>query len=78
MYTSILLIVISIFLLTTSWLLTIPFLFVFVTMVLRIPKEESIMLNHFGDEYREYKKTTGMLFPSVFCFYDGFCCEKEK
>jgi protein-S-isoprenylcysteine O-methyltransferase Ste14 len=65
MYTSILLVVISIFLLTTSWLLTLTFLFVFLVAASRIPKEEKLMLNQFGDEYREYKKTTGILFPSL-------------
>lgn len=65
MYTSMLLISISIFLITTSWLLCITFLFIFLVAASRIPKEEKIMLDQFGDQYREYKTTTGMLFPSI-------------
>ena len=56
MYTSVLLLDISIFLLTTSWLLTLTFLLVFLVVASRIPKEQEIMLDQFGDEYREYKK----------------------
>ena len=56
MYTSVLLRDISIFLLTTSWLLTLTFLCVFLVVASRIRKEEKIMLDQFGDEYREYKK----------------------
>ena len=30
---------------------------------LRVEKEEQMMLDHFGDEYREYMSQTGRLFP---------------
>jgi len=31
----------------------------------RIPREEQIMLEHFGDEYREYMNRTGRLIPRL-------------
>lgn len=33
---------------------------------LRIGAEEQMMLDHFGEEYREYMKTTGRLLPKLF------------
>lgn len=72
MYTSVLLLDIAIFLLTTSWLLTLTFVFVFLVVTSRIPKEEKIMLDQFGDQYRDYQKTTGMLFPSPSYLYHHF------
>jgi protein-S-isoprenylcysteine O-methyltransferase Ste14 len=32
-------------------------------IVSRIGFEESLMIEYFGDEYREYMKKTGRLFP---------------
>lgn len=31
----------------------------------RVSDEENMMLEHFGEEYREYMKTTGRIFPSL-------------
>lgn len=33
---------------------------------IRVPKEEKMMLDQFGDEYREYIKRTWRLFPKIF------------
>jgi protein-S-isoprenylcysteine O-methyltransferase Ste14 len=33
-------------------------------VLIRIRREERMMLQHFGDEYREYIKRTGRLLPS--------------
>lgn len=33
--------------------------------VYRIPREEEMMIEHFGDEYREYMKRTGGLIPRL-------------
>jgi protein-S-isoprenylcysteine O-methyltransferase Ste14 len=33
--------------------------------LVRIPREGQMMLDHFGDEYREYMKRTGRLFPRL-------------
>lgn len=32
---------------------------------LRLPREEALMIEKFGDEYREYMKRTGRLFPRL-------------
>jgi protein-S-isoprenylcysteine O-methyltransferase Ste14 len=41
--------------------------------ILRIPKEERVMLEKFGEEYRAYMKRTGRLLP-----YFGQEKDKEK
>ena len=38
-------------------------LLVALNLMLRIPPEEEMMLQRFGDEYRAYMKRTGRLFP---------------
>jgi len=35
----------------------------FAVIVLRVPREERAMIEEFGDEYRQYMKTTGRVFP---------------
>ncbi len=31
--------------------------------IIRVPREEKMMMEHFGDQYREYMKKTGRVFP---------------
>jgi protein-S-isoprenylcysteine O-methyltransferase Ste14 len=31
----------------------------------RVPKEEQMMIDQFGEEYREYMKQTGCIFPKI-------------
>jgi protein-S-isoprenylcysteine O-methyltransferase Ste14 len=31
--------------------------------LIRVPREERMMLEHFGDEYRDYVRRTGRIFP---------------
>ena len=33
--------------------------------LLRIPKEEEMMLSNFGEEYRDYMARTGRVFPKL-------------
>jgi protein-S-isoprenylcysteine O-methyltransferase Ste14 len=35
----------------------------FAVMILRVPREERVLLEEFGDEYRQYMKTTGRILP---------------
>jgi len=50
-------------LITANWVL-IAFLGVsIVDLVIRIPKEEQMMIEEFGDEYKAYMQKTGRLFP---------------
>jgi protein-S-isoprenylcysteine O-methyltransferase Ste14 len=32
-------------------------------LILRVPKEEKMMIEHFGDEYKKYMQITGSIFP---------------
>ena len=63
MYSAILGWMVSLGLVTANW---IPFLFATLAalnFLLRIRPEEKMMLQRFGDEYREYMKATGRLLP---------------
>lgn len=64
MYTAILGWLASLGLVAGSW---IPFIFTALSalnFMLRIPPEEKMMLQQFGDEYRAYMKRTGRLLPA--------------
>ena len=64
MYTSHLLWAIAQPLILANWLAGFPFLLTQAAQYwLRIKAEEEMMLDHFGEEYREYMETTGGLFP---------------
>jgi len=63
MYTAILIWVASLGLVMANW---IPILFAAlaaVFLVARVPQEEQMMLEQFGDEYREYMRRTGRFLP---------------
>ncbi len=64
MYTAHLLWAIAQGLLLSNWLAGWAFLVLSIPFYLiRIPKEEQMMLEHFGEEYRAYKSRTGRLIP---------------
>jgi protein-S-isoprenylcysteine O-methyltransferase Ste14 len=66
MYTAHLLWAIAQGLLLSNWLAGWAFLVLSVPLYLvRIPKEEQMMLEHFGEEYRQYKTRTGRLIPRM-------------
>lgn len=53
-------------LLLHNWLAGFLDLFVFIAFYfLRVRAEEKMMLDTFGDKYREYMKTTGAVFPKI-------------
>lgn len=65
-YTAFLLILGSILLISANWL--IGFAWIGMTtleVASRIRFEEDIMLEYFGDQYREYMRQTGRLFPKI-------------
>jgi len=37
----------------------------FIAMAIRTPKEEANLIAKFGDEYRNYMKTTGAFLPKL-------------
>jgi protein-S-isoprenylcysteine O-methyltransferase Ste14 len=64
MYTAHLLWAIAQGLLLSNWLAGWTFLVLSVPLyIVRIPKEEQMMLDHFGEEYRAYQSRTGRLIP---------------
>jgi len=50
-------------LVSANLLLLINYLLTTVLIFARIPKEEKMLLEQFGDEYRAYMKRTGRLLP---------------
>ncbi|MCE5252782.1 MAG: hypothetical protein LLG45_01010 [Actinomycetia bacterium] len=42
-----------------------------VVIMLRVRREEAMMLERFGDEYRHYMRGTGLLTPSLRVAYPG-------
>jgi protein-S-isoprenylcysteine O-methyltransferase Ste14 len=66
MYTAILLVGIGVSLLSANWLVTASYLGIFGGIILiRVPSEEKMMLERFGDAYREYMQRTGCLIPRL-------------
>lgn len=67
MYTAHLLWAFAQALLLSNWLAGWAFLVLSVSLyVIRIPKEEKMMLEQFGEDYREYKSRTGSLIPRMY------------
>lgn len=63
-YSAFLLILGSIFLISANWFIGISWLgMTVIEIISRISFEESLMIEYFGDQYREYMKTTGRLLP---------------
>ncbi len=53
-------------LLVHNWISGLASLVIFISVyLLRVPREERVMLNEFGDEYREYMKRTGRVLPRL-------------
>jgi protein-S-isoprenylcysteine O-methyltransferase Ste14 len=66
MYTAHLLWGIAQALLLHNWIAGVPALAVFVLLyMLRFPREEQLMLDHFGEKYRVYMNRTGRLVPRL-------------
>ncbi len=49
-----------------SWFIALLGILTFIAMAIRAPKEEANLIEKFGDEYREYMKTTGRFLPKLF------------
>ena len=57
---------ISLSLLTANWIFVGACVLTLAGLLWRIPKEEQMMIEAFGDEYKEYIKHTGRLFPKLY------------
>ncbi len=66
MYESIWLWSISQILLLANWLAAFSALASFALLYfIRVPREERLMIDQFGDDYRQFMSCTGKLFPRV-------------
>ena len=65
MYTVFIIYFLSLFLVSTNLFLLVTFIIMVITFIFRIPKEEEMLINQFGDAYREYMKRTGRLLPRL-------------
>jgi protein-S-isoprenylcysteine O-methyltransferase Ste14 len=64
MYSAFFLFELGICLLTANWFIGLTgTLLILLIVVLRVPEEEAMMIETFGDQYREYMKHTGRLIP---------------
>jgi protein-S-isoprenylcysteine O-methyltransferase Ste14 len=63
-YFAFLLMQISVLLLTSNWFIGFCGLAIIVSVIaIRVPEEESLLIEQFGDEYRNYIRNTGSLLP---------------
>jgi protein-S-isoprenylcysteine O-methyltransferase Ste14 len=53
----------SLILLTANWIFVAACLLSIVGLLYRVPKEEQMMIEAFGEEYKAYMQRTGRLFP---------------
>ena len=66
MYTSIYIILISFFLVSANWLIGLTWLAGYTgLMISRVPKEETLMEQQFGDEYGAWAARTGRFLPRI-------------
>ena len=55
----------SVTILTANWLIGITSLMVLILLAIRTPKEERMLIQRFGDDYRHYIETTGKFVPRL-------------
>ncbi len=55
----------AIALLAANWLLLVPALFLVVLVYREIPNEEAMLLERFGDKYRQYRARTPRMIPGL-------------
>jgi protein-S-isoprenylcysteine O-methyltransferase Ste14 len=55
--------VIGLTLFTANLVFALLALLTIMVLILRVPKEEKMMIEQFGDEYKKYMQITGRFFP---------------
>ncbi len=65
MYTILIVFMISISLFSASTLILVPHLAAIILLLLRLDKEEAMLIEKFGEDYREYMLKTGRLLPKL-------------
>jgi protein-S-isoprenylcysteine O-methyltransferase Ste14 len=51
--------------LTANWGFVVFAVITIIVLIARVPKEEKMMIEQFGDEYREYVSETGRFLPKL-------------
>ncbi len=65
-YSSAFIIIIGFGIFTSNWIIFLfPFILFLILFVSRMPKEEKSLIKHFGEEYSNYMKVTGRIFPKI-------------
>jgi protein-S-isoprenylcysteine O-methyltransferase Ste14 len=65
MYTSLFIIYLSFALLTCNYIIIILTLLAIISLIMRIPKEEEMLISEFGEDYKNYMLSTGRFFPKL-------------
>jgi len=66
MYTAFYLLHLATFLLTANWFIGVSWTVgLTIIIALRVRREEAMMINRFGDQYRLYMQQTGRFFPAI-------------
>lgn len=65
MYATLIFYFLSWFIISANLLLFIAWILLVIFMVARIPREEAMLVDQFGDEYKEYMTQTGRLLPPL-------------
>lgn len=65
MYTAVIVYFFTWFLMTANLLFLFVWILLTIFLIARIPQEEAMLIEQFGDEYKEYMKHTGRLFPRL-------------
>jgi protein-S-isoprenylcysteine O-methyltransferase Ste14 len=55
----------SVTVLTANWLIGLSSLAVLMLLAIRTPKEEEMLMERFGQQYRDYMATTGRFVPRI-------------
>jgi protein-S-isoprenylcysteine O-methyltransferase Ste14 len=77
MYAAIFLIGIGTSLLSANWIAALAYLLpVTIMYLVRVSDEEQMMIEQFGNEYREYMRRTGRLMPKL--SNSGHCCPMKR
>ncbi len=65
MYTALFTVYLSMGIVSSNYSILVLTAMVVISIAIRIPKEEEMMIEKFGEEYRTYIKNTGCLFPKL-------------
>lgn len=65
-YVTAAILILSVTLLTANWLIGLSGMAVMALLVIRTAKEEQMLIDRFGEQYRRYMRMTGRFFPRLF------------